>query len=237
MMPLGDNRFVKEGSTIRRSSQKLNPDKRQRILDAAVKVFAQKGFFNSKVAEIARLADVADGTIYLYFKNKDDLLIRLFEDKMQWVIARFREGTLKETDARARFAKIIRMHLAEFQANPDLAAVFQVELRQSSRFMREHDKLQLKGYLDLIGEVIESGQQQGIFRQDIPLGLIKRFIFGALDEVVSTWVLAGRHYPLEPLTEPLVDLFIKGIQQEPSVQTLEAPAPVVAPPFEGEMKS
>ncbi len=120
------------------------------IIDAAVKVFAKKGFYNAKVSEIAREANVADGTIYLYFKNMDDLLMRLFEDKMQWVIARFREGTLEETDARARFAKIIRMHLAEFQANPDLAAVFQVELRQSSRFMREHDKLQLKGYLDLI---------------------------------------------------------------------------------------
>lgn len=201
----------KEVSAIRRSSHKHHPDKRQRILDAAVKVFAQKGFFNSKVAEIARLADVADGTIYLYFKNKDDLLIRLFEDKMQLVIAKFRNGTQEHSDARERFAKLIRMHLEEFQNNPDLAAVFQVELRQSSRFMREHDKVQLKGYLDLIGEIIEHGRQEGIFRRDIPLGLIKRFIFGALDEVVSTWVLAGRHYPLEPLTEPLVELFLRGI--------------------------
>jgi TetR/AcrR family fatty acid metabolism transcriptional regulator len=187
-----------------------------------VKVFAQKGFFNSKVAEIAHLADVADGTIYLYFKNKDDLLIRLFEDKMQLVIAKFRSGTREHSDARERFAKLIRMHLEEFQNNPDLAAVFQVELRQSSRFMREHDKAQLKGYLDLIGEIIEHGQQEGIFRRDIPLGLIKRFIFGALDEVVSTWVLAGRHYPLEPLTEPLVELFLRGIQPAPSTQSWDA---------------
>ncbi len=189
------------------------------------------------MAEIARLADVADGTIYLYFKNKDDLLIRLFEDKMQLVITKFRDGTQEEPDARGRFAKLIRMHLAEFQANPDLAAVFQVELRQSSRFMREHDKVELKGYLDLIGEIVESGQQAGIFRQDIPIGLIKRFIFGALDEVVSTWVLAGRHYPLEPLTEPLVDLFLRGIQLEPSEQVVEAPPTGDATPYEGEKNS
>jgi TetR/AcrR family transcriptional regulator, fatty acid metabolism regulator protein len=204
------------GATIARQTKKTPVDKRERILDAAVKVFAQKGFFNSKVSEIARLADVADGTIYLYFKNKDDLLIRLFEDKMQWVIARFREGLSAHQDARSRLACLIGMHLAEFQANPDLAAVFQVELRQSSRFMREHEKVELKGYLDLIGAVIEQGQQEGVFRYDIPLGLIKRLIFGALDEVVSTWVLAGRHYPLEPLGEPLVDLFLRGIQRPPS---------------------
>jgi TetR/AcrR family transcriptional regulator, fatty acid metabolism regulator protein len=204
------------GGTIARQIQKNNVDKRQRILDAAVKVFAQKGFFNSKVAEIARLADVADGTIYLYFKNKDDLLIRLFEDKMQWVIARFRDGLSAHHDARSRLASLIRMHLAEFQANPDLAAVFQVELRHSSRFMREHEKVELKGYLDLIGEVIEQGQQEGVFRCDIALGLIKRLIFGALDEVVSTWVLAGRRYPLEPLADPLVELFLCGIQALPT---------------------
>jgi TetR/AcrR family fatty acid metabolism transcriptional regulator len=186
------------------------------------------------VAEIARLADVADGTIYLYFKNKDDLLIRLFEDKMQLVITKFRDGTRGHSDAGERFAKLIRMHLAEFQANPDLAAVFQVELRQSSRFMREHDKLQLKGYLDLIGEVIEHGQQEGTFRRDLPLGLIKRLIFGALDEVVSTWVLAGRHYPLEPLADPLVELFLRGIQAGPAAESGAVPRTGDATPGEGE---
>ncbi len=224
----------REGRAIRRSSQKHNPDKRQRILDAAVKVFAQKGFFNSKVAEIARLADVADGTIYLYFKNKDDLLIRLFEDKMHMVITKFREGTQEHSDPRERFARLIRMHLAEFQANPDLAAVFQVELRQSSRFMHEHDKVQLKGYLDLIGEIIEYGQRAGIFRCDVSIGLMKRLVFGAMDEVVSTWVLAGRHYALEPLTEPLVELFLRGIQLGPSARSLPTPRVSATTPYEGE---
>jgi TetR/AcrR family fatty acid metabolism transcriptional regulator len=176
-------------------------------------VFAQKGFFNSKVAEIARLAGVADGTIYLYFKNKDDLLISIFEDKMKEVIFRFRQGLAAEKEVRGRLACLIRMHLTEFQANPDLAAVFQVELRQSSRFMREYEKVELRAYLDLIGEIIEQGQQAGVFRRDIPLRLVKGFIFGALDEVVSTWVLAGKSYALEPLVEPLVELFLRGIQK------------------------
>jgi TetR/AcrR family fatty acid metabolism transcriptional regulator len=109
------------------------------------------------------------------------------------------------------------MHLAEFQAYPELAADFQVELRQSSRFMREYKKVELKQYLDLIGEIFEQGQREDVFRRDVPAGLVKRLIFGTLDEVVSTWVLAGRHYDLESLAEPLVDLFLHGIQQNGSL--------------------
>lgn len=191
-------------------------DKHQRILDAAVKVFARKGFFQSKVAEIAREAGVADGTIYLYFKNKDDLLISIFEVKMEQVISSFRSAIEELASAREKLAGLIRMHLAEFHANPDLAAVFQVELRQSSRFMHESDKTQLKRYLDLVTEIIEQGQKEGVFRRDISAGLIKRLIFGTLDEVVSTWVLAGRRHDLKALAKPITDLFLRGIEQ-PSI--------------------
>ncbi|MDY0040549.1 MAG: TetR/AcrR family transcriptional regulator [Desulforhabdus sp.] len=189
-------------------------DKHKRILDAAVKVFAQKGFFQSKVSEIAKEAGVADGTIYLYFKNKDDLLISIFEVKMQEVISRFRAAIDEQSDPVSKLDRLIKMHLAEFQANPDLAAVFQVELRQSSRFMRESDKIELKRYLDLIGEIVQQGQIEGNFREDLPKGLIKRLIFGTLDEVVSTWVLAGRRYTLESMAEPIIDLFLHGIQKQ-----------------------
>lgn len=189
-------------------------DKHQFILDAAVKVFAQKGFFQAKVNEIAREAGVADGTIYLYFKGKDDLLISIFEEKMREVLARFRIAIAQEKDARSRLECLIRMHLAEFQAYPDLAAVFQVELRQSSRFIREYRNVELRKYLDLIGEIIKEGQEEGVFRQDIPSGIIKRFIFGTLDEVVSTWVLSGKNYDLTSVAGPIVELFLNGIHQQ-----------------------
>jgi TetR/AcrR family fatty acid metabolism transcriptional regulator len=189
-------------------------DKHQRILDAAVRVFAEKGFFQSKVSEIAHEAGVADGTVYLYFKNKDDLLISIFEVKMEDIISRFRTVIVEQGDALSRLKCLVRLHFEEFQANPELAAVFQVELRQSSRFMFEYKKSELKHYLDLIGEIVEQGQKEGIFRQDIQVGLAKRMIFGTLDELVSTWVLAGKRYRLEPLVEPIVDLFSRGIRIE-----------------------
>lgn len=189
------------------------PDKHQRILDAAVKVFADKGFFQARVSEIAREAQVADGTVYLYFKSKDDLLISIFEVKMREAITRFRQAALQEKDAMARLRCLVRMHLAEFQSNPHLAAVFQVELRQSQRFMREYAKSELKEYLDLIGEIVEQGQEEGAFRRDIPIGLVKRLIFGTIDEVVSTWVMSGMKQDMELLALPLVDLFLRGIGQ------------------------
>ncbi|NTW34674.1 MAG: TetR/AcrR family transcriptional regulator [Syntrophobacteraceae bacterium] len=190
------------------------PDKHQRILDAAVKVFASKGFFQAKVSEIAREAKVADGTVYLYFKSKDDILISIFEVKMREAIARFREAALMEGDARSSLLCLIRMHLAEFQSNPHMAAVFQVELRQSQRFMREYAKSELKEYLDLIGEIVRQGQNEGVFRPDIPVGLVKRLVFGTIDEVVSTWVMSGMKQDLGDLVLPLVDLFMRGIGRD-----------------------
>lgn len=189
-------------------------DKHRRILDAAVKVFAQKGFSRSKVSEIAREAGVADGTIYLYFKNKDDILISLFEARMQDVVSRFEEALSETQDVCVRLSLLVRMHLAEFQANPDLAAVFQVELRRSGRFMRQYKKEGLRQYLDLIGRTLEEGRREGVFREDLPVGPAKGFIFGALDEAVSTWVLAGGHYDLESLAEPILDLLLRGIGRE-----------------------
>jgi TetR/AcrR family fatty acid metabolism transcriptional regulator len=213
---MNDGSFMNEACGALMAHERIPPknsDKRRRILDAAVKVFAEKGFFQARVSDIARMAGVADGTIYLYFKNKDDLLISIFEEKMKEINVKFRDALGTEKDSVQRFRRLIGMHLAGFQAYPELAAVLQVELRQSSRFMREYKKVELKNYLDLMGDVVREGQQQGVFRKDIPLGLVKRFVFGALDEVVSTWVLAGRPYDLESLTDPLVDLFLNGLRE------------------------
>ncbi|MHC1745114.1 MAG: TetR/AcrR family transcriptional regulator [Syntrophobacteraceae bacterium] len=186
-------------------------DKHQRILDAAIKIFAVKGFFQAKVSEIAREAGVADGTVYLYFKNKDELLISIFEVKMREVIQQFRTAVFELPDAHSRLLRLVELHLGGFQANPDLAAVFQVELRQSYRFMREYAKGELKEYLDLIGDIVEQGQREGVFRADMPAGLMKRFIFGAIDEVVTTWVMSGMKYDLVGASAQLVDLFVQGI--------------------------
>jgi TetR/AcrR family fatty acid metabolism transcriptional regulator len=188
------------------------PDKRGRILDSAVKVFARVGFFKAKVAQIAEEAGLAPGTVYLYFKNKEDILISVFDMRMQEIISRFRAAIMEKQDARSRLECLVRMHLEGFQRDPDLAACFQVELRQSNRFMRENVKKGgLQHYLDLIREIIEQGRRAGTFRKELPVRLVTHLIFGTLDEVVSTWVMSGMQYNLVSLTEPLINLLTDGI--------------------------
>ena len=187
------------------------PDKRRRILESAVRVFAKEGFFKAKVSAIAEDAGLAPGTVYLYFKNKEDILISIFDVRMEEIISRFRSAILEKEDARSRMECLVRMHLKGCQKDPDLAACFQVELRQSSRFMRKSVKGALNQYLDLISEIVEHGRRDGSFRGDLPVRLVTHLVFGALDEVVSTWVMSGMKYNLVSLGDPLIDLFTYGI--------------------------
>ncbi len=187
-------------------------DKRNRILKAAVKVFSQRGFYNARVAEIARNAGVADGTIYLYFKNKDEILISIFEEEMERFIARARREVEAEEDAAAKLRRFAYTHLDFVRKNPKLAQVFQLELRQSNKFIKEYTGSKLREYLDLIGEIVEQGQREGVIRRDLHPGLVKRALFGALDEVATHWVLLKNgKYDLQKSAEQIAEIFISGV--------------------------
>ncbi|MBF0224420.1 MAG: TetR/AcrR family transcriptional regulator [Desulfobacterales bacterium] len=186
-------------------------DKYDRILDAAIKIFADYGFFSSTISKIAKEAGVADGTIYLYFKNKEDILQHVFNYKTKEVFETFREEVDKSGNAKAKLEKLISTHLSEFQKNKDMAVVFQMETR-TSRHLEDHciDEMS-KMYLDILGEIIEKGQEEGTMRRDLFMGLVKRFILGAVSEVINTWVLSGGKYDLVSMAEPLIDLYLHGI--------------------------
>lgn len=185
-------------------------DKRRRILDAAVCVFARKGYFAARVSDVARKAGVADGTIYLYFRNKEDILVRLFDEVMSEHVARAREAVRALPSAPQRLLAIAERHLAVLGDNRDLAAVFQVELRQSTRFMERFTASWLRDYFELLDEVFEGGQQDGTLRADVNRKLAAKMLFGALDETVTSWLLSERRYPLKDLAAPVVDLFLRG---------------------------
>jgi TetR/AcrR family fatty acid metabolism transcriptional regulator len=185
--------------------------KYHRILEAAVKVFARQGFRQCTVAQIAKEAGVADGTIYLYFKNKDDILVHFFSFKAKQVFDRFREEVARGTDSLEKLRNLIRVHLGEFQRDPDMAVVYQIETHQSRRFAEEQIREMGKMYRDIISDIVEEGQQEGLIRKDLYLSLVKRFILGAVEETIGTWLHSGRSYDLVSMADPLVDLFIKGI--------------------------
>lgn len=193
-------------------ASKTPNDKRQRILEGALRAFARKGFYNTKVSEIASEAGVADGTIYLYFKNKDDLLISLFEDRMVWVIERL-EGELEHTseDVFEKLRRVVDMHFRLAQQEPDLAEFITVELRQSAKFMKEYKNPRFLDYLRILERIVEEGQKQGVMRTDIDPRLVGRALFGALDEVLLTLTFSKNHQ-VEEKTRQVANLFIEGLR-------------------------
>jgi TetR/AcrR family fatty acid metabolism transcriptional regulator len=185
--------------------------KYHQILEAAVRVFARQGFHQSTVAQIAKEAGVADGTIYLYFKNKDDILVQFFSFRAKQVFESFREAVDRADSSLDKLSNLVRRHLAEFQRDRDGAVVYQVETHQNSRLAEAQIKEMSQMYRDLISEIVEQGQQDGTIRKDLYVGLVKRLIIGAVDEVINTWLHSDGQYDLVSMADPLVELFLKGI--------------------------
>jgi TetR/AcrR family fatty acid metabolism transcriptional regulator len=190
--------------------------KRERILDAAVKVFAAEGFYNAKVSQIAQAAGVADGTIYLYFKSKDDLLIQLFEDRMERVNATLREALATNDSAAVRLKRVVRLHLEMVESNRDMAEVISVELRQSSKFIREYANPKFAEFLRAIAGAVVEGQRAGELRSDIDPYIFARSLFGALDEIAVAWLVkhpgSKATIDLPRAAEHVGNLFIDGLR-------------------------
>ena len=184
--------------------------KRDAILRAAIDVFAERGYFNAQVADVARAAGVAAGTVYLYFRSKDDLLISIFERSMRAALTEVRAAGADRRDPYERLRRFARLHLGRLGRDRNLAVVFQVELRQSTKFMERFSASLLRDYLGLIREAIADGQREGLFRGDVKATVAAKMLFGALDEMATNWILSRRRYSLEADAEAVVDLFING---------------------------
>jgi TetR/AcrR family fatty acid metabolism transcriptional regulator len=189
-----------------------NGEKYYRIINAATKVFAKKGFFHAKVSDIAKEAQVADGTIYLYFDNKDDILISLFEEQMTVVLENMMEQLSQEEDVVRKIEKFALTHLKLIELNKNMAEIIQVELRQSTKFMKEYKNEKFLQYLNLIAEIIREGQAKGIFKNDVIPGVAKRAFFGALDEMSRFWVLSThKKYDIETAAKQISGYFLHGL--------------------------
>lgn len=187
-------------------------DKREAILRAAITVFARRGFFGAQVADIAREAGVAAGTVYLYFRSKDDLLVSVFERVMREAIDEGNAALDGVDDPVERLRRIARVHLARMGRDRDVAIVFQVELRQSTKFMEQFSSMQLREYLGVIRDVIADGQARGAFRAGLSPTIAAKMLFGALDEMATNWILSRRRYPLAADADAVVDIFINGVK-------------------------
>ncbi len=201
-------------------------DKRDLILRAATRVFAQNGYFQSQVADVARVAGVAAGTVYLYFEGKDDLLVSIFERSMGEVIAEGRAALEGVADPAERLRRIARLHLGRLGRDKHLAVVFQVELRQSVKFMERFSATFLQDYLKLIRDTIAGGQHSGAFRKGISPTTAAKIFFGALDEMATNWMLSRRKYDLTAEADAVVDLFINGVATQMTQKPIQGRRPV-----------
>ena len=191
-------------------SQKTG-DKRDLILRAATKLFARRGFFNAQVADVAREAGIAAGTVYLYFQSKDDLLISIFERTMLQGIEAGRQALAGVSDPVERLRRLARVHLERLGQDRDLAVVFQVELRQSTKFMERCSSTLLQDYLHAIRDAIADAQTAGRFRREVSSTFAAKMLYGALDEMATNWILSRRRYVLAAQADEVVDLFVNGM--------------------------
>lgn len=194
-----------------RKKDKSLPDKRERILRAAIKVFARKGFYATRVSEIAKAAGVADGTIYLYFKNKDDVLIRIFEDRLTKLLDYLKQETADIHGVEARLRRIVELQLGLLEGQRDLAEVITVNLRQSSRLLKQYAAPLFNQYLEFIASIFAKGQEDGVIRKDVHPFVLARSLWGALDGIALTWAL-GDAQPgsLNRASTQIASLFLDG---------------------------
>jgi len=185
-------------------------DKRAAILDAATAIFARRGFFGAQVADVARAAGIAAGTVYLYFRSKDEILTSIFDRTMQEAISEGRGALANVSDPIERLRHIARMHLARLGRDRNLAIVFQVELRQTTKFMEQFSTTGLRDYLGVIQQTIEDGQARGLFRKSLNARTTAKVFFGALDEMATNWVLSRRRYALADQADEIVDILVGG---------------------------
>jgi TetR/AcrR family fatty acid metabolism transcriptional regulator len=193
------------------STRPVVADKYGAILRAAIRVFAHNGYSNSKVADIAREAGVADGTVYLYFKSKEEILHSIFNRGMEAAISEGRRRLAEISDPREKLRSIAQLHLERLGADRDLAVVFQVELRGSTKFMEEFSAAGFAEYLSLIRATFEEGQRAGVFRPELNAKVVAKILFGALDEMATNWILSKRRYKLAPMADQVLDIFLHGV--------------------------
>jgi TetR/AcrR family transcriptional regulator, fatty acid metabolism regulator protein len=191
-----------------------DPDKPQQIIDAAIRVFARTGYYNSRVSDIAREAGIASGTIYLYFKTKEEILVTLFREKMAGFVAHQRSEMAGQLDPVVKIRKLVEVHFSVLEQSPELAEVVQVELRQGNKFFRGASAHEVSAYFELIASVLEEGVAAGCFRSDLPVKVATKVLFGAMDQMATSWVLGKRGYRLAHTADEVATIFLKGVTRD-----------------------
>ena len=191
---------------------KRNKPKYKQIIDAAVIAIAENGYHQAQVSKIAKQAGVADGTIYLYFKNKEDILISVFQEKMGVFVDNLQDIIKNGSSSSEKLAQMIENHFSVLSNDRHLATVTQLELRQSNKEIRLKINAILKEYLKLLDEILIEGMLSGEFNQTMDIRLARQMVFGTIDEMTTTWVMNEYRYDLLALSPKVTRLVLNGLK-------------------------
>ncbi|MHA6259402.1 TetR/AcrR family transcriptional regulator [Sporosarcina sp. CAU 1771] len=193
---------------------KRDKPKYKQIIDAAVIVIAENGYHQAQVSKIAKEAGVADGTIYLYFKNKEDILISVFREKMAIFTNNLRVILDKDIDTSEKLLKMIESHFRVLNEDRHLAIVTQLELRQSNKDLRLKINEVLKEYLSLLDNILKEGINNGELTVGLDVRLARQMVFGTMDETLTSWVMNDQKYDLIKLSTDVHKLIMNGMRAE-----------------------
>ncbi|MCZ8536224.1 TetR family transcriptional regulator [Paenisporosarcina quisquiliarum] len=191
---------------------KRDKPKFKQIIDAAVVVIAENGYHQAQVSKIAKQAGVADGTIYLYFKNKEDILISVFQEKMGLFVENLKAIISDGSTSSEKLLKMVENHFRVLATDHHLAIVTQLELRQSNKEIRMKINEVLKEYLMLLDDILIEGLENGEFQEELDIRLARHMVFGTIDETITTWVMNEQKYDLMKLAPKVHRLLMSGMK-------------------------
>ena len=194
--------------------RKKQEEKRTNILDAAARVFAREGFHNAKIGDVAKEAGVAHGTVYLYFKGKDELLISLFKESLSTVVEYVGAEIQKEKNAEDKLKRMISLQIDLIETNPDLTALMLVELPQTGKFLSNGSIDELAAYIDMIANILKEGVAEGAFDDSIDVNVVATVIYSGIQGVATRWILEEMKYPLNKVANEISEVFLSGISSD-----------------------
>jgi len=201
---------------IRPFESSLDPDKSARILRSAEKTFAEKGYLKSTIGEIARLAEVAEGTVYEYFKNKEHLLLSIPEARLSEHMDSLRQlFQIKESLRKLR--RFIRYHLLLYMRQSDFSKAFILNVLLHPKFQDSAANAIFQDYMGLVDQILEEGKTNGDIRSDVNHRFFKALLFGGLNRIIFRWLILERETNIDKMseTDELIDLLQRAVSTKP----------------------
>ena len=195
-------------------ARKKDEEKRKKILDAATKVFARVGFSNTRIQDVAQEAGIAHGTVYLYFKSKDDLFISIFQESLGELIDYISSEVQKKDSAEDKLRWMISLQLDVIEENPDLTKLILIEFPGTGNFLNDRNIDVLSNYIDMIGDVLKNGIEEGIFSTNVKPDIIATMIYAAMQGIATRWILDGMNYSIKTMDVEISEIFLKGLKSQ-----------------------